>query len=136
ILRRCYSRLLETCWELIHDEEINTPHFILLGNPGIDKTFFGYVILHRLAREGVTVVYEGGGSRKRFLFSRDTIAQGSERDFVSILGQQTTYYIVDAARPMYAPVKTILLTSARRSIWYEFSKTNCESLYMPVWSRK
>lgn len=109
---------------------------MVLGNPGIGKTFFGYVLLLYLARMGATVVYESGLSQKRFLFSRDIVVQGSTRDFVTILDRPTTYYIVDGAKPAYYPARTILLTSPRRSVWFAFNKTNCEPLYMPVWSRK
>jgi hypothetical protein len=107
---------------------------VILGNPGIGKTFFGFVILLLLARDGATVVYESGGSQKRFLFSNDKVVAGSQQDFIRILDEPTTYYIVDAVKPPYYSAKTILLTSPRRSIWYEFNKTNCQSCYMPVWS--
>ncbi|DAZ96716.1 TPA: hypothetical protein N0F65_011753 [Lagenidium giganteum] len=133
-IRHCYPALWELCLERIHDEKTNTPHLVILGNPGIGKTFFGFVILLLLARAGATVVYESGGLKKRFLFTHNVVAQGSQEDFVRILDQPTTYYIVDAVKPAYYPAKTILLTSPRRSIWFEFNKTNCQSCYMPVWS--
>ncbi|ETI30206.1 hypothetical protein F443_22676, partial [Phytophthora nicotianae P1569] len=135
-IRHCYPALWELCLERIHDEKTNTPHLVILGNPGIGKTFFGFVILLLLARAGETVVYESGGLKKRFLFTHTVVAQGSQEDFVRILDQPTTYYIVDAVKPAYYPAKTILLTSPRRSIWYAFNKTNCQSCYMPVWSLK
>lgn len=34
----------------------DTPHLIILGTPGIGKTYFGYFLLHHLARTGATVV--------------------------------------------------------------------------------
>ncbi|KAG3148220.1 hypothetical protein PC128_g23648 [Phytophthora cactorum] len=64
------------------------------------------------------------------------VLQGSQQDFVGILDQPTTYYIVDAVKPTYYPAKTILLTSPRRSVWFEFNKTNCRTRYMPVWSQQ
>ncbi|EEY53770.1 crinkler (CRN) family protein, putative [Phytophthora infestans T30-4] len=135
-IRHCYPALWKLCHERIHDEKKNTPHLVILGTPGIGKTFFGFVIVLILARAGATVVYESGGLKKRFLFAHNVVAQGSQEDFVHILDQPTTYYIVDAVKPAYYPAKTILLTSPRRSIWYEFNKTNCQSCYMPVWSLK
>ncbi|EEY67030.1 crinkler (CRN) family protein, putative [Phytophthora infestans T30-4] len=135
-IRHCYPALWELCLERIHDEKTNTPHLVILGNPGIGKTFFGYVIVLHLVRTNETVVYESGGLKKRFLFAHNVVAQGSQEDFVHILDQPTTYYIVDAVKPAYYPAKTILLTLPRRSIWYEFNKTNCRSCYMPVWSLK
>jgi hypothetical protein len=135
-IRRCYPPLLDVSWKFIHDKATETPHLVILGNPGIGKTFFGYVILLHLARTGATVVYESGGSKKRYLFSRDMVVQGSQQDFVGILDKSTTYYIVDAVKPTYYPAKTILLTSPRHNVWFEFNKTNCRTRYMPVWSRR
>ena len=62
---------------MIHDEVNKLPHLVILGNPGIGKIFFGYVILLHLARAGATVVYESGILQKRFLFSHNAVAQGS-----------------------------------------------------------
>ncbi|KAG6971495.1 hypothetical protein JG687_00001988 [Phytophthora cactorum] len=90
-IRFCYPQLWKLCWEIIHDKKMNTTHLVILGNPGIGKRFFGYVILLHLARVGATVVYESGGSNKRFLFSRDTVVQGSQSDFVQILKNPETY---------------------------------------------
>lgn len=133
-IRHCYRALWDLCFERIHDEKLNTPHLVILGNPGIGKTFFGFVILLLLARTGATVVYESDFLGKRYLFADNVVAQGSQEDFDSILDQPTTYYIVDALKPAYYDAMTILLTSPRRSIWYEFDKTDCQSCYMPVWS--
>ncbi|KAF1780433.1 hypothetical protein GQ600_9104 [Phytophthora cactorum] len=115
-IRRCCSQLWKVCWKMIHDKVTNTPHLESA------KRFIGYVILLHLARVGATVVYGSGGSKKRFLFSRDMVVQGSQQDFVGILDQPTTYYIVDAVKPTYYPAKTILLTSPRSSVWFEFNK--------------
>ena len=76
-IRHCYPDLWTLCWEMIHDEVNKLPHLVILGNPGIGKTFFGYVILLHLARAGATVVYESGILHKRFLFSHNAVAQGS-----------------------------------------------------------
>ncbi|CEG43475.1 CRN-like protein [Plasmopara halstedii] len=95
-----------------------------------------HVLVELPTRAGAMVVYESGDLKKRFLFAHNVVAQGSQQDFVLILDQPTTYYIVDGVKPAYYDAKTILLTSPRRSIWYEFNKTNCRSCYMPVWSLK
>ncbi|CAK4608905.1 unnamed protein product [Aphanomyces euteiches] len=128
-IRHCYPALWKLCQERISDKE--TPHLVILGNPGIGKTFFGFVILLLLAREGATVVYESGVLKQRFLLTNEIVAEGSQQDFVRILDQPTTYYIVDAVQPVEYEARTILLTSPRRSIWYEFNKTSCRSCYMP-----
>ncbi|POM62600.1 LOW QUALITY PROTEIN: Crinkler (CRN) family protein [Phytophthora palmivora] len=114
-------------WALV--STYNTPHVVIFGNPGIGKTFFAYVILLYLARAGAT----NKGSRTRILFSHDTVVQGSQQNFVRILNQTTTYYtIVDAAKPVYYPAKTILLTLPRRPILWEFNKL----IVGLVWSKQ
>ncbi|CAK4177625.1 unnamed protein product [Aphanomyces euteiches] len=134
-IRHCYPALWEYCLKTIHDEKMNSPHLVILGNPGIGKTFFGFVILLLLAREGATVVYESGVLKQRFLLTNEIVAEGSPNDFLQILKNTDTYYIVDAVKPAMYVAKTILLSPPRRSIWYEFNKTCCEPSYMPVWSR-
>ncbi|CAK4354847.1 unnamed protein product [Aphanomyces euteiches] len=130
-IRHCYPALWEYCLKTIHDEKMNSPHLVILGNPGIGKTFFGFVILLLLAREGATVVYESGVLKQRFLLTNEIVAEGSPNDFLQILKNTDTYYIVDAVKPAMYVAKTILLSPPRRSIWYEFNKTCCEPSYMP-----
>jgi hypothetical protein len=117
---------------------------VILGNPGIGKTYFGYVLLLHLARIGSTVVYESGKANRRYLFSADGIFKGKKVDFIRYLDDFSTYYIVDASKPVDVSVtlegsathaaKTILLSSLRRDIWYKFSDDHCNIRYMPVWS--
>ncbi|KAJ1547754.1 hypothetical protein HK096_000228 [Nowakowskiella sp. JEL0078] len=107
---------------------------LILGNPGIGKTFFGFLILAHLARIGATVVYESGPMNQCFLFSSNRVAIGNLADFRSYLTYDSTYYIVDANRPAFTQAKTVLLSSPRREVWYEFNKTACTLRYMPVWS--
>ncbi|OQR82290.1 crinkler (CRN) family protein, partial [Thraustotheca clavata] len=133
-VRRCYPALWDVCLNKIHDKKTNTPHLVVLGNPGIGKTYFGFMILLLLARAGESVVYESGVLGRRFLLTTNMVAEGSQNDFNRILSQTTTYYIVDGVKPLYCPAKTILVTSPRRSIWFEFNKTNSQTCYMPVWT--
>ncbi|KAE9358081.1 hypothetical protein PF008_g2824 [Phytophthora fragariae] len=99
-VRRCYPQLWKVCWKMIHDKVTKTPHLVILGNPGIGKTFFGYIILLHLARAGATVVYESGGSKKRLLFSRDMVVQGSQQDLLELLEKAIAFvdinWLVDA----------------------------------------
>lgn len=131
-IRHCYPKLLETALSII--ETPGTPHLVILGNPGIGKTYFGYVFLLHLARSDATVVYESGKSEKRYLFSSDGIFIGKRDDFIRYLDDVSTYYIVDASRPVDVAAKTILLSSPRRDVWYKFSDDHCDIRYMPIWS--
>ncbi|GMF13532.1 unnamed protein product [Phytophthora lilii] len=121
---------------MIHDEKMNTPHLVILGNPEIGKTFFGYVSLLFPARDSAVVVYESGRLKQRYLFTNNMVVEGAQNDFFQIPKNPETYYIVDAVNPPDHAAKTIILTSPRRSIWWEFNKTTCDTLYMPVWTWK
>jgi hypothetical protein len=43
-----------------------------------------------------------------------------------------TFYIVDGMTPVDVDARTILLTSLRREIWHQFSKTSCELRYLEL----
>uniref|UniRef100_M4B8L9 Uncharacterized protein n=1 Tax=Hyaloperonospora arabidopsidis (strain Emoy2) TaxID=559515 RepID=M4B8L9_HYAAE len=88
-------------------------NLVILGNPGIGKTVFGYFILLHLARSNETVVYEPARGKDRFLFCGETAVAGSNTDFKDILNLSETYYVVDAIAPIHYAAKTILLTSPR-----------------------
>eukprot|EP00644_Phytophthora_capsici_P011907 jgi/Phyca11/106457/e_gw1.12.537.1 len=132
-IRPCYPQLWEVCWHIIHHE---TPNLVILGNPGIGKTYFGYLLLLFLARLGKTVVYESRRTKRRFLFSRNVVIKGSQQDFDDILEQDTTYYVVDAMEPREFQARTILVTSPDRDVWYTFNKISCQTRYMPVWTEQ
>jgi hypothetical protein len=73
IFGRVNPVLLDMC--LKTDENPKTPHLIILGNPGIGKTFFGYYLLVHLARQGATVIYESENRNRRCLLSPDRLQQ-------------------------------------------------------------
>lgn len=133
-IRDCYPKLLNTCMSIINRP--NTPHLVILGNPGIGKTFFGYYLLMYLASRGSTVIYESGKERSRYLFSRNCVCRGKLSDFKEYLQLAETFYIVDARRPDDAIAKTILLSDFCRDVWFKFSDDRCDIRYMPIWSRE
>nr|BAP69156.1 RxLR effector candidate protein [Hyaloperonospora arabidopsidis Emoy2] len=134
-IRPCYPQLWDMCRSIFDNEEEICRQLVILGNPGIGKTFFGFLILLYLARDGKTVVYENvhlGGERT--LFSGDMVIKGSHTDFSEVLVQPETFYVVDGVRPSLYVAKTILVTSPRAEIWQKFEQGSCEMLFMPVWT--
>lgn len=110
---------------------------IILGNPGIGKTYFGYFLLLHLARSGATVLYESFIQKEwLYLFTPDGVFKGNRTSFDDLLMSPKTFYIVDGMTPVHVDAKTILLTSLRKEIWFQFSKTSCKLRYMPVWSKE
>jgi hypothetical protein len=134
-IRPCYPKLLKTTLSIL--ESVKTRHLIILGNPGIGKTYFGYFLLLHFARSGATVIYETFLERKfMYLFTPQGVFKGTRIQLDQILSLPTTVYIVDGITPVDVAAKTILLTSLRREIWHQFSKTACTLRYMPVWSKE
>ncbi|OQR95950.1 crinkler (CRN) family protein [Thraustotheca clavata] len=130
-IRPCYTKLLKLTWDLINGEN---SHLVILGSPGIGKTFFGFVLLHQLAHLNLTVVYEHGPSKNRYLFTQTNVFKGSLNDFDLIVDNESTFYLIDGNRPKQTTGKAILLTSPRKKIYGEFKKFKCNKRYMPVWS--
>eukprot|EP00842_Homolaphlyctis_polyrhiza_P001295 jgi/Hompol1/2166/HPOL_005862-RA len=132
-IRQCYPKLLETALAIVDNSK--SPHLVILGNPGIGKTYFGYVLLLHLARSNATVVYQSGKEGQRYLFSADGVFKGNMDDFSLYLDEASTFYIADGCKPVDVQAKTILLSSVRRDVWYKFSDDHCAIRYMPVWSQ-
>ncbi|OAJ42042.1 hypothetical protein BDEG_25546 [Batrachochytrium dendrobatidis JEL423] len=133
-IRPCYPKLLEKSLSIVQSADIC--HLIILGNPGIGKTYFGYFLLLHLARSGATVVYESGVNQKRYLLTPNGVFEGGKHAFWKILDSSSTFYIVDGSAPVDVDAKTILVTLPRWEIWHRFSKGSCDIRYMPVWSKE
>jgi len=135
-IRPCYPLLLKESLKAVQTNE--SRNLIILGTPGIGKTYFGYFLLLYLARFKSTVVYETVLMRKVYVFTPDRvfIFKENSHDVDNYLKDPETFYIVDGQRPDYVNAKTILLSSFRKEIWYKFSNEGADIRHMPVWSRK
>jgi len=134
-VRECYPALLnitEATWE-------KGKRMIILGNPGIGKSYFGFFVILTLISRKQTIVYDNGSMKRRLLITQDGIAWAPLNNwqvFGEYLDQKTTYYIVDAIAPPAVQAKTLLVTSPRKNIWHEFSKQNAAVHYMPIWTEE
>jgi hypothetical protein len=135
-IRFCYPQMLLHALKLTDTAE--KPNVIILGNPGIGKTYFGYLLVWYLVNQRKTVVYENGSSLDvRFLITPDGVAKGSTETFHPYLSLPTTFYIVGGVTPrsVLAKTKTVLVTSPKHDICYPFRKQqNPSVVHMPVWA--
>lgn len=110
---------------------------VILGNPGIGKTYFGYFLLLFLAHSGATVIYESYLQKEYlYLLTPNGVFTATRGSLYHLFMPPETFYIADGITPVDFPAKTILLTSLRRDIWHQFSKSSCHLRYMPVWSEE
>ena len=134
-IRPCYPKLCNISLSIV--KSARSRHLIILGNPGIGKTYFGYFLLLYLARTGATVIYESFLQKDcLYLFTPNGVFIGNRRSLHDQLMSSKTFYIVDGMTPTDVDAQTILLTSLRKEIWHQFSKTSCTLRYMPVWSKE
>eukprot|EP00047_Mylnosiga_fluctuans_P000227 m.188750 g.188750 ORF g.188750 m.188750 type:complete len:720 (-) comp10032_c1_seq1:1216-3375(-) len=146
--RRCFMRpsysgleaAINKIFEVAADERRCA---LVLGNPGIGKTYFGLYLLLRAIRAKRTVVYYNVVIRPNaaFLFtaSGEALAlKPSDERIEAALHLSSTLYIVDSFPPPIYDCCTVLITSPNRSIFKDFNKSapgmGVEALYMPVWS--
>ena len=132
-IRPCYPELLKTTLSIIE----SSLNLIILGNPGIGKTYFGYFLLLYLASCGATIVYQCIFQKEiKYLFTPQNVFVGSGSDFYNQLSSSSTFYIADGIEPDFYPAKTILISSHRNEVWKRFAKNSCTLRYMPVWSKE
>ena len=111
--------------------------FIVLGNPGIGKTSFGYYVLYRALRAGRTVVYLAGKARRTYIFSAASVLSVTKASTADLeeLDDPRTVFICDSVTPPVVNAFTLLITSPRRDRWYEYSKTALvKKLIFPVFT--
>ncbi|RIA91158.1 hypothetical protein C1645_822471 [Glomus cerebriforme] len=130
-IRECYKDL----YKMI-SENNNVRRWRITGNPGIGKTFFGFYLLHFLAKQNKTVIYHKL-KKSPMLFSENGVFSYPEDNIhalKSYLANEEVWYIVDGREPMEYVAKTILVCSPQKSHYNQFDKLGVTIRYMPVWS--
>ena len=67
-VRECYKSLYDKVTEVLRKDKKGNV-VTVMGTPGIGKTVFGLLVMHRLLEEGNTVMYYHGGEDVYFLFA-------------------------------------------------------------------
>nr|BAP69148.1 RxLR effector candidate protein [Hyaloperonospora arabidopsidis Emoy2] len=136
-IRHCYPHLWDICRSILDGKKGTYKRLIILGTPGIGKTYFCFLVLLFLAQDGATVIYESSEVEgERTLFSGDLVIKGLHTDFSEVLEQRETFYVVDGVKPSRVKAKTMLVTSPRKKVWHKIFQRNCARLFMPVWSKQ
>jgi len=71
-VRECYKSMYDKVMEVLRND--NKRNVVtVMGTPGIGKTVFGLLAMHKLLEEGNTVMYYHGGENVYFLFAPQSI---------------------------------------------------------------
>ena len=111
LVRECYTDLLALVLQItgrnkLKDLQASSP--LILGTPGIGKSFFGYFLVPALFLQGEdvkTIIYESGPKQFLFLFLRTKVLVGSRNDFRQYLQDPSSFYIADSCAPCSVPRK-------------------------------
>lgn len=115
MIRACYEALATRLKAYFGNPE--NRGLVLLGHPGIGKTYFGYLMLHRLALQGQRVVYHQLGLDPLLFCDEGAFQLANPR---TELARSDTWYLVDNVCPMHAQeARTILITAPdRRDVYW------------------
>ena len=115
---------------------------VISGTPGIGKSAFGCYAIYRALKDGKIVVFQTAkilGSW--FIYEADTVSEVFENKTPGILmkyskNAKNVLYICDSVRPWIVECPTLLITSPKKSVWFEFTKEKGSVMkFFPVWSR-
>ncbi len=91
---------------------------------GIGKSSFGLYVLYRALLDGRTVVYRAQKQGFTFLYQNGVVRRSRHHNaFGDHLANPLTVYIVDNDVPLVTDAFTVLITSPRRDLWYQYNKS-------------
>ena len=147
LIRDCYEKLfviLESDWA------IAPAHYLLLGTPGIGKSFFMHYLVNRLlvklrtcSKPFKIVVQSGSQGCCHFLIQKGgfmskglSVKEVDEATVHKLIGDPENYYLIDSSLPHAVPNAKTLMVSYPDPRLYEYYDRHSvvKKLYMPTWS--
>ena len=140
-IRKAYKDL----HNLIHtNEKHSKDSALVLGNPGIGKSYFSYYELYRLLqqlKDDETIVYESVALEVFMVFdAQKVISAGNPSNVNKHDLKSPAYYLFDAGtkgprRPFILKSKCIVFSSPARENYHDYWKLRDPAcFYMPIWS--
>lgn len=157
VVRKCYIKLHEIVMASCIEQ--CTLDLVLIGTPGIGKTFFAYYLIKKLIEEGRTFIFEPwqeenkhgdyyawiyhGNNKLIYDISKESVTenigtiQRIQRTDLNIFQvTNSVIHIVDGHKPRSSPFRRILVCSPRLKYYKQMNtKEDSVILYMPVWNR-
>lgn len=151
-IRSCYRRLVDLIInsdsELTNNRRRAPSCALILGDPGMGKTFFSYYFMHTLMtstdNNSVNIVYDCGENRHVYSYAANTgrvshTNEDAEKLLRSPEHADPCWYVVDGCEPRLAGrdlrARIILLCTFRKQNYHAYEKLFLVNrYYMPRWS--
>jgi hypothetical protein len=131
--RECYKYL---CNFILEDTKFN--RYLITGNPGIGKTFFGRLMIVVLLKKNKKVLLDFETVTVLVYPSGDTEYVSNKVQYRQIAEEQDVWCIIDEKRDQvghdFSNGKLIMVSSPRKEIIGDFGKQGCKELFMPTWN--
>ncbi|GES76651.1 hypothetical protein GLOIN_2v1761221 [Rhizophagus clarus] len=113
--------------------------YLITGNPGIGKTFFGRLMPIVLLKENKKVLLDYEAVTALIYPSGDTEYVSDKVQYRQIAEEQDVWCIIDGKRDQlghdFSNGKLIMVSLPKKSIIGDFAKQWCVKLYMPIWNK-
>lgn len=124
-IRSCYQRLLA----LINSSNHN---HLVLGDPGVGKTFFSYYLIHKLIGAKQNIVYEKAENKRIYVYESAQVKHcvmnndASECEVDRLLRSASTWYVIDGCEPklfrLDLHARIVLLSSLKKRNYFNYEK--------------
>lgn len=109
---------------------------ILTGNPGTGKTLFGFYMMYRYMKEGISFVYESTFTGDELWVCTNGEFTRDKRQVVYRQHDKSATHIFDGKQvDITSPFRKVLICSPRRHFFNNYDKLTVEYFYMPIWSQ-
>ena len=129
--RECYNYLRS----FILNNNLHN-RFLITGNPGIGKTYFGRLMLVELLKIGKKVLFDSKDCTL-YIDPNGNTYRVNSYEYKLFAQAKDTWCIIDGRPPQishdWSAGKFIMVSSPQRDIIKDFDKPRCKTFYMPTW---
>ncbi|CAB4417411.1 unnamed protein product [Rhizophagus irregularis] len=130
--RKCYNYLNS----YIFNNNNRYNRFLIIGNPGIGKTYFGRLMLVELLKRGKKVLFDNKDCTL-YIDPNGSVYRPNSYEYKLFAQAKDTWCIIDGRPPQishdWSAGKFIMVSSPKRDIIKDFDKPTCKTFYMPTW---
>ena len=147
-IRPCYEQMYMECVETF-SKSMRDNVCIIIGNPGIGKSMFGFYLIRKYIKEGKKrfIIYNDIISKEVYVFDtvKELLLKGSFDSLIFIddlnLTDSNTYLIQDigGSKELYlasTSIKIVVISSPDESHYNEMAKDRGAKLYMSPWTQE